>query len=113
MTQEHLITPPLKLVKEWSSLSWIEGNQVAFAAAACWGADQELEAILTWLRVHHFDSRADALLAARRPKPPSLKELALQALYRFDDTEGHADLTLGQIEEDFVVIRRALESLPD
>lgn len=94
-------------------MNWQEGSQAAFAKAARWGADQELEAILTWLRIYHFNSRADALLAARRPKPPSLKELALQALYRFDDTEGHADLTLGQIEEDFVVIRRALESLPD
>jgi len=42
-----------------------------------------------------------------------LKEQALQALYRFDDTEGHDGLTQEQIAEDFVVIRRALESLPD
>ena len=47
------------------------------------------------------------------PKPPSLKEQALQALYRFDDTQGHEGLTPEQIADDFVLIRRALESLPD
>lgn len=83
--------------------------------AARWGADQELEACCEWVSQFNYDdySYQERLRTARRPKPPSLKEQALQALYRFDDTEGHADLTLGQIEEDFVVIRRAIESLPD
>ena len=48
-----------------------------------------------------------------RSKPPSLKEQALQALYRFDDTEGHEGLTPEQIADDFVLIRLALEQLDD
>ena len=69
------------------------------------GADQELEALLTWLRIHHFDNLASDLLAARRPKPPSLKEQALEDLHIAFDTgcfsERQAD-----------TIRRALEQLP-
>ena len=79
-------------------------------------ADQELEACCEWLHssLPGYDKHyADYLRAARRPTPPSLKEQALQALCRFDDTEGHEGLTPEQIAEDFVLIRRALESLPD
>jgi hypothetical protein len=77
--------------------------------AARWGADTELEACCKWL--DNFRELGEELRAARRPKPPSLKEQALQALYRFDDTEGHEGLTPEQIAEDFVLIRRALEQL--
>jgi hypothetical protein len=110
---EHPITPPRELVQQW-----INEEQGVFAEhiatqAARWGADQELEACRADLRMVLGPDQAAWLGSVRRPKPPSLKEQALQALYRFDDTEGHADLTLGQIEEDFVIIRRALESLPD
>ena len=89
-------------------LEYCEDTDV-FSDIARWGADQELEAILTWLRVHHFDSRAAALLAARRPKPPSLKKQALGALYAIatgaDDTR--------ELHQDLETIKTALESLPE
>ena len=119
----HPITPPPELVQQW----W-EGTHGALyefeavaTQAARWGADQELEACCKtfediWNNNEDLMTLSDhlrALRAARRPKPPSLKEQALQALYRFDDTEGHEGLTPEQIAEDFVLIRRAIESLPD
>jgi hypothetical protein len=120
MTQEHPITPPTELVQQWAGAAkgyYIPGSVIKYIAheAARWGADQELEACCEWLDRNNQWARCDIeeLREGRRPKSPSLKEQALQALYRFDDTEGHADLTLGQIEEDFVVIRRAIESLPE
>ncbi len=75
--------------------------------AAQWGADQELEACCKWLRSKDIlEPAIDALRAARRPKPPSLKEQALDELHiSFDKgylKEGAAD-----------IIRRALEQLPD
>jgi hypothetical protein len=121
MTQEHPITPPPELVEQWLESTRSDDcigtyptdfEQRICTAAARWGADQELEACCEVLRRKGVPAWS-MLRAARRPKPPSLKEQALQALYRFDDTEGHDGLTQEQIAEDFVVIRRALESLPD
>ena len=121
MTQEHPITPPEELVREWLN-TWDKAKvkhvtEYDFIAtqAARWGADQELEACCEWiykLMDRGLEWSMD-LRVSRRPKPPSLKELALQALYRFDDTEGHEGLTPEQIADDFVLIRRALEALPD
>jgi len=71
----------------------------------------ELDACCSWVEV--YAECGGSLRTARRPNPPSLKEQALQALCRFDDTERHDGLTREQIAEDFVTIRRALESLPD
>jgi hypothetical protein len=118
MTQDDTITPFIDLVKQWSD-DWHKAKDndfdlVLYVAlqATRWGADQELEACCEWIpKATPWD--AEKLRAARRPKPLSLKEQALQALYRFDDTEGHKGLTPEQIAEDFVLIRRALESLPD
>jgi hypothetical protein len=45
------------------------------------------------------------LRAARRPKPPSLKEEALGALHGIHDQ--------GPTPEQVVIIRRALEALPN
>jgi len=48
----------------------------------------------------------DKLRDARRPKPPSLKELALDAL--------HTSSAKGYLKEDATsIIFRALEALPD
>ncbi len=65
---------------------WINEEQGVFAEhiatqAARWGADQELEACCEWiykLMDRGLEWSMD-LRAARRPKPPSLKERALQA----------------------------------
>jgi len=118
MTQEHPITPPPELVQAFlrsnpSTPAEMTYEQFIATRFARWGADQELEACKEWVSWRHSRHESDELLFARRPKPPSLKEQALQALYRFDDTEGHKGLTPEQIAEDFVLIRRALESLPD
>ena len=119
MTEEHQITPPPERVQQWAISSPIQHSDESWAyelfiahQAARWGADQELEACCADLRMVLGPNQADWLHSVRRPKPPSLKELALQALYRFDDTEGHEGLTPEQIADDFVLIRRALESLP-
>jgi len=122
MTQEHPITPPPELVEKWLESTRSDDcigtyptdfEQRICTAAARWGADMELEACCEWLLDHGYDLCSPEMRKARRPKPPSLKEQALQALYRFDDTDGHDGLAQEQIAEDFVVIRRALESLPD
>ncbi len=84
--------------------------------AAQWGADQELEACL---RLVEIDAGEDAydfaryIRAARRPKPQSLKEQAMQALCRFMASEGHEDCTEEEVADDFTTIRRALEALPE
>jgi hypothetical protein len=129
MTNQHPITPPPKLVARWRSAAsnvpaslstdprGSNGRIIDYIStkAARWGADQELEAccktlediwdnedlvtlsdVLRWLR------------AARRPKPPSLKEQAkadLDRLIALIPTEG----ALAMAEP----IRRALEQLDD
>jgi hypothetical protein len=104
MTEKHPITPPPELVLKWARSS------NAFYEAAQWGADQELEACTEWVRERKFDgdgevwSWATSLRAARRPKPPSLKEHALAVL---DDCANCLD---GAHEN---TIRRALEALDD
>ena len=124
MTQEHPITPPPELVEQWlestrsnDCIGAYPANyeQLICTAAARWGADQQLLACGKYLEQCAAWEEEDVteMYNYLRPKPPSLKEQALQALYRFDDTKGHDGLTQEQIAEDFVLIRRALESLPD
>ena len=116
MTDQHQIIPPPELVQEW----WEEADQYqddpktyfdhVATEAARWGADQELKACYEWVVRDWTDIQsADMLLAARRPKPPSLKEQALGALYAIatgaDDTR--------ELHQDLETIKTALESLPD
>jgi hypothetical protein len=114
MTNQHPITPPPELVQQWvgnAYLSDVHHNEEDWAyeqhiatRAAQWGADQELEACVGWLdRNDYFDS-AGELRAVRRPKPPSLKEQALEILQR---------LSKYQEDSDWDTIRRALEALPE
>ena len=104
MTNQHPITPPPEVVDR---LFMIEGSvEDRIIAAYRAGADQELEACCEWLdrRLFGRDEIAE-LRAARRPEPPSLKEQALAAQQRmWDGTSNHDDWNL---------IRRALEQLPD
>jgi hypothetical protein len=76
MTNQHPITPPPELLDQWC----MENNWRDIAIqAAQWGADQELEACCEWIpELTPWD--AEQLRAARRPKPPSLKEQALESL---------------------------------
>jgi predicted GNAT family N-acyltransferase len=116
MTQQHPITPPPELVQQWiNEEDGLSAEHIATRAAQ-WGADQELEACL---RLVEIDAGEDAydfaryIRAARRPKPQSLKEQAMQALCRFMASEGHEDCTEEEVADDFTTIRRALEALPE
>ena len=120
--QQHPITPPPELVQQWghdADLSGVPHNDEHWAyeehianRAAQWGADQELEACL---RLVEIDAGEDAydfaryIRAARRSKPPSLKEQALE-LAEPAGTDG-AYVTFGP--EELALIRRALEQLHD
>jgi hypothetical protein len=105
----HPLTPPPKLVREWLGTYFgttIAGEvsevDLALATkAAQWGADKELEACCVQLGY----SLTQYLRAARRPKPPSLKE---QALRELGGLEKRCDLQCN-----LAAIRRALEALDD
>jgi hypothetical protein len=114
MTNQHPITPPLELQDKWrqdwykSKVKHIQLEDHIATQAACWGADQELEACCKWTDVNGWDDACDELRAARRPKPPTLKEQALAELeiLRIDaNTHG--------LGFDAPAIRRALEALPN
>jgi len=110
---EHPITPPPELVQQW----WdgTHGALYEFEAvviqAARWGADMELSECCKWLP-NLPPWSADDLRKHRRPKPPSLKELAMKALdeavYMADDIPPEG-ISTDQAD----IIRRAIESLPD
>jgi hypothetical protein len=75
------------------------------------GADQELEACCEWLakpEVALTGKGPGDLRATRRPKPPSLKE---QALNDLDTIQTHDSFGFQII--DLSNIRRALEALPN
>ena len=85
--------------------SEIAGVVARLAYAA--GADAELEACVSFLAAQGWDYIPGYLRAARRPKPPSLKQ---QALVQLSSVE--SDLRRqGIVNTDY--IRRALEALPD
>ena len=98
MTQEHPITPPPELVKKIFGDA-LRGNsgqhdyelRLIHAAYAA-GANQELEACCEWLFKYQYDGEVPLLRAARRPKPPSLKEQALKELRVIHETFAHQGL---------------------
>jgi hypothetical protein len=108
--QQHPITPPPELVQQWreahefSALSpcvmvTVTNTKLQDIAtqAAQWGADQELEACCELM--DDWGLEASDLRVARRPKPPSLKQQALDRCNDYIDPDG--------------IIRLALEALPD
>ena len=99
---EHPITPPPELVQEWRTQCSYHGNtdaitQSVACMAARWGADQELEACCTWLSNHGWTA-AD-LHAARRPKPLSLVEQALDRCNDYIDPDGIIRAALERLQE--------------
>ncbi len=118
MTNQHPITPPPELVQQWEADWHCSGNTngngfTYFVAtrAAAWGADQELEACCEWLASKVMSERKyPELRAARRPKPPSLKEQALETLQRLSKDGFPCNY---QEDSDWDTIRRALEQLPE
>jgi hypothetical protein len=120
----HPIIPPYELVQQWKKeYTLLESQPLAHTylatRAAQWGADQELAACCEWIADwygHGCNEVIGNLRAARRPKPPSLKQQALNGLEKvggftlcqlggvsdFDEYATHVDN-----------IRRALEALPE
>ena len=109
MTDQFPITPPPELVASLRNSAphgigdsgvtreiWLINH--AYAA----GADQELNECCHLLRLQGFDV-VDVLRTARRPKPPSLKELALESLHHLE----------AGCEPNIDLLRRALEALDD
>jgi len=120
MTQQHPIAPPPELIEDWIEIAKPEpwkrppDPNVLCTLAAQWGADQELEACCRQLTdPEWYDEiknlrgpfRAAELRAARRSKPQSLKEQALDLLDKAEDPSWDIN--------DFSIIRRALEQLDD
>ena len=116
--QTFPITPPPELVAQWlkqfygsatrlGTLAPGEASLHVAAAAAQWGADQELDACCEQLHKDGWRTAVRDLRAARRPKPPSSKEQALEALNQMDEPLGVVTASRASI------IRRALEALPN
>ena len=125
MTEQHPITPPPELVEQWIQSTRLNDcigtypenyEYLVATQAARWGADQQLEKDAKWLDHNALNEAhlktipvGDLLKEAMRPKPPSLKEQALAALYAIatgaDDTR--------EFHQDLETIKQALESLPD
>ena len=117
--QQHPITPPTELMNQWYKKACKDpynGGKFIMAqtlkdfasSASQWGADQELNACCEWLQDPELNVDTYKLRAARRPKPPSLKE---QALLQLDTL--NADLAMHGRGCDLSQIRRALEQLND
>jgi len=117
MTNQHPITPPPELVQQWLGTYFgttvtgeVSDVELAIATqAARWGADQELEACVQLTRDNDGYDAALGLRATRRPKPPSLKEQALEALER----QAIRSVPSLVSNNDCDTIRRALEALPN
>jgi hypothetical protein len=76
------------------------------------GADAELEACCEWLQDPDLNVDTYKLRAARRPKPPSLKEQALEALASAPGPDYPIVMTMLNADQ-HALICRALEQLPD
>jgi hypothetical protein len=123
MTDQHPITPPPELFTEWLSEALLQhdaksGTVAAMVAdkAAQWGADQELEACLRLVEIEAGEGAyalARYIRAARRPKPPSLKEQALKLLAKTNEPIMVGTPMYRFNEADVDTLRRAIEALPD
>ena len=112
-------TPPPELVQRWRNAapplglnreSWIA------TAAARWGADQELEACCAWLEQNCGRwELPGALRTARRPKPPSLAEEALEAMrsMQIEPCRINGITVNAELISKYDTIRRALERLQE
>jgi hypothetical protein len=116
------ITPPPELIGRWeedwhhSKVKHIELEDHIATQAAQWGADQELEACCEWFSADVVSEVIDVvseLRAARRPKPPSLKEQALKMLRPLSNPVMPGTPEYRLYEPQAEIIRRALEALDD
>ena len=114
----HPITPPPELVVEWADTIYQQTEDddqrdlYVATRAAQWGADQELQAVCQLLFSDSSTSYTlSEIRAARRPKPPSLKEQSLQALEAHFSAIQVVAPTYQPAHK--AIIRRALEALPE
>lgn len=105
MTENHPITPPPELIAKWA------GSLYGFYDAVQWGANQELEACCEWVTRWKSPSSAELLRRDRRPKPPSLAELALTKTNAILNDPNRALLT--EVRKTLEINRRALERLKE
>jgi hypothetical protein len=118
MSEQSLPTPPLGKLRIWEDdleygrenadvtlvCAWQEGFQA--------GADHQLKKDCQWLETNslcYHEKLVPSLRNIMRPKPPSLKEQALQALIHLEDGAHHSMDTTEVVD----IIRRALESLSE
>jgi hypothetical protein len=107
---------PPELFTEWLSEALLEhdaksGTVAAIVAdkAAQWGADEELNYCCDELSFWGSRGMAERLRSDRRPKPPSLKKQAYDAL----DTYIYGEPDPKDKERTYNTIRRAIEALPN
>jgi len=114
MTEQlHPMVPPNILLNIWESDWFAERQNVDFLLIQAYqaGADAELDACCKWVS-EESPIAATELRAARRPKPPSLKEQALAVLEEAPGPDYPSPMTVLNAEQ-HALIRRALEALPD
>jgi hypothetical protein len=116
--QQHPITPPPELIKQWYMEATGPDYEGEIARrAAQWGADQELEAcrreIIDGVGFFYIDETSERvrltedIWTARRPKPPSLKEQSIALIDRIQTAKKPWDIS------ELDTIRRTLEQLDD
>lgn len=123
MPQEHPIIPPPERFKQWEDDILNERDNVDHVLDCAWkdgfraGADQELEACCEWVEreIGHGRKWGAQLRAARRPKPQSLKEQALEALQsmRIDPVLIEGINVNADLRAKYKIILCALEQLND
>ena len=122
MNQEHPITPPPELVREWSQKRGYSCADELWdylaTQAARWGADQQLELDAKWLDHNALNEAhlkiapmGDVLKEAMRRKPPSLKEQAKFAAVVLRSPD--KTCSIAELQQHWHTICNALESLPD
>lgn len=114
MTDQHPITPLFEVAREWCAHSdehetYDQFWQHIATKAAQWGADQELEACCSEIRFIATKTTAERLRSLRRPKPPSLRKQACDAL----DTYVYGDPNQDDKVRTYNTIRAALDALPN
>jgi hypothetical protein len=102
MTHQHPATPTSQEIDKFFMLPLCEEERLT--AAFCAGADQEHEASCEWLSANAYRAvDIGRFRHDRRPKPPNLKQQALDAHKR----------SMFTMPGDGDTILRALELLPD
>lgn len=89
-TEQRSITPPDELRRQWQSESpfkviSVEREDYMIDRASKWAADQELDACCEWMDTQSLHLDGSYLHADRRPRPPTLKEKALESLEKIEN----------------------------